>query len=412
MTNRRQFLKDVAKGLVAVGAGALAPRFTLGGEDLSVATPGLPSGTLDESILHALPGKQPLIKRAFRPPNYETPVEYFNEPFTRNDAFFVRYHLSNIPEVSTAEWKLEVGGDSVERPLTLSYDDLTKGFEQVDIAALCLCSGNRRGLSEPHVPGIEWAYGAMGNARWKGVRLRDVLAKAGVKKDALEVVLDGTDSPVLSTTPDFVKSLPVWKALDENTLLAFEMNGGPLPHWNGFPVRLVVPGWTATYWTKHVASVQVVSQPFKGFWVNTAYRIPRGKFPVVERFLSQESEASTPITEMVVCSLITNIKNGQRFRFGQRVEVKGIAWDGGYGMQVVEVSTDGGRSWRPADLGRDYGRFSWRQWSYAFKADRKGAHAVMAKATNRMGSSQTFDLIFNPAGYHNNVVQKIDVHVA
>ena len=411
MTDRRKFLKDVAKGLAVVGAGSLVPRLVRA-SDPRLATPGLPSGTLEESILHALPGKRPLVKRTFRPPNYETPLDYFNEPFTPNDAFFVRYHLSNIPAVGTAQWKLEIGGDSVEKPLALAWDDL-RGYEQVEIAAVCLCSGNRRGLSNPHVPGVEWGHGAMGNARWKGIRLKDVLAKAGVKKEAVEIVMNGADSAPLATTPDFVKSLPMWKALDENTLLAYEMNREPLPHWNGHPVRLVVPGWTGTYWTKQIVSIEVVSQPFKGFWMNPAYRIPRGKFPLVDRFTSQETEApTTPITEMVVASLITAPKSGQRFKVGQRVEVKGIAWDGGYGMQEVDVSTDGGRSWRPAELGKDYGRFSWRQWSYAFKADKKGVYTVMAKATNRIGSTQTFDLIFNPAGYHNNVVQKIDVQVA
>ena len=412
MTDRRQFLRVVAKGLVVVGAGSLAPRWARAAGGVTVATPGLPSGTLDESLLHALPGKRPLIKRTYRPPNYETPVEYFSEAFTPNDAFFVRYHLPNIPEVTREEWRLEIGGDAVERPVTLTYDDLTRGFEQVEMAALCLCSGNKRGLSDPHVPGIEWAFGAMGNARWKGVRLRDVLAKAGVKKEALEVAMNGADAPVLGSTPDFVKSIPAWKALDENTLLAFEMNGEPLPHWNGYPVRVVVPGWTATYWMKQVVSIQVLSQPLKGFWMNPAYRIPKGKFPLIDRFVSQETELNTPITEMVVGSLITNLKAGQRLRLGQRAEVKGIAWDGGYGMQGVDVSVDGGRSWRPADLGKDLGRFSWRPWSHAFQANRKGIHTVMARATNRMGSSQTRDLIFNPAGYHNNVIQKIDVQVA
>ena len=411
MTDRRKFLKEVAKGLAVVGAGTLVPRFVLAREGPSLATAGLPQGTLDSSILHALPGKRPLVKRTFRPPNYETPVEYFSEPFTPNDAFFVRYHVSNIPAVGTADWKLEIGGDSVEKPLALVYDDL-KGYEQVEVAAVCLCSGNRRGLSDPHVPGVEWGHGAMGNARWKGIRLKDVLAKVGVKKEALEIVMNGSDSAPLATTPDFVKSLPMWKALDENTLLAFEMNGEPLPHWNGHPVRLVVPGWTATYWTKQIVSIQVVSQPFKGFWMNPAYRIPKGKFPVVDRFTSQETEVNTPITEMVVSSLITNVKSGQRFKVGQRVEVKGIAWDGGYGMQGVDVSTDGGQSWRPAQLGKDYGKFSWRQWSHAFKADKKGVYTVMARATNRLGASQPFDLIFNPAGYHNNVVQRIDLQVA
>jgi DMSO/TMAO reductase YedYZ molybdopterin-dependent catalytic subunit len=414
MSDRRQFLKDVAKGLVVVGAGSLVPGLVRGAGDpgarARIVTAGLPDGTNDGAILDALPGKRPLIKRTYRPLNYETPLEVFNEAFTPNDAFFVRYHLTNIPEVSRAEWKLEVAGDAVEKPFTLGFEDL-RAFEQVELAAVCLCSGNRRGLSDPHVPGIQWAYGAMGNARWKGVRLKDVLAKAGVKKEALEVVLNGADSAALTTTPDFVKSIPVWKALDENTLLAWEMNGEPLPQWNGAPVRLVVPGWTATYWTKQLVSLQVVSQPFKGFWMATAYRIPKGKFALVDRFLSQEAETNTPITEMVVSSLVTNLRGGERFKLGQRIEVKGIAWDGGYGMHSVDVSTDGGASWRPAQLGRDLGRFSWRQWSYGFQPQRKGAHVVMAKATNRIGASQTFDLVFNPAGYHNNVVQRLDLHV-
>ena len=416
MTDRRAFLKDVAKGLVVVGAGSLVPGIARAAGERARAprlvTAGLPEGANETAILDALPGKRPLVKRTYRPLNYETPLELLDQPFTPNDAFFVRYHLTNVPEVSREAWRLEIGGDAVERAVTLRFDDLVKGtLEPVELAAVCLCSGNRRGLSDPHVPGVEWGYGAMGNARWKGVRLRDVLARAGVRKDALEVVLDGSDSPVLDTTPDFVKSIPIWKALDENTLLAWEMNGEPLPRWNGFPVRLVVPGWTATYWTKHIASARVVTQPFKGFWMASAYRIPKGRFPVVDRFLSQEAEASTPITEMVVASLVTNLRGGERFEVGRRVEVRGIAWDGGYGIHSVDVSTDGGASWRRAALGKDLGRFSWRQWAFAFKPERRGVHTVMARASNRIGASQPFDLVFNPAGYHNNVVQRLDVHV-
>jgi len=411
MTNRRQFLKDVVAGLALAGAGPLLPRLAQGAEAPSMGPAGLPAGTLESSLLDALPGKKPLIKRTFRPPNYETPLEYFNQAFTPNDAFFVRYHHADIPEVDAQAWRLEVGGESVEKPFTLTLEALQKDFEAVELAALCLCSGNRRGLFEPHVAGVEWGLGAMGNARWKGVRLKDVLARAGLKKEALEVVLQGADRPLVATAPDFAKSLPVWRALDENTLLAYEMNGAPLPHWNGFPVRLVVPGWTGTYWMKHLTAVQVVAAPFKSFWMNPAYRIPKGKFAVVDRFLSQESDTSTPITEMVVSSLITNLKAGQQVRQGQRVEVRGIAWDGGYGIQTVEVSSDGGRSWAAAELGKDLGRFSWRQWSHAFAADRKGVRTVMAKATNRLGSSQAFELIFNPAGYHNNVVQRLDLQV-
>ncbi len=411
MANRRDFIKSVAAGVAAIGGGAALPRYAQAATDPVFGPRMMPSGALEYAVLEALPGKKPLIKRSYRPPNFETPTSYFNELYTPNDAFFVRYHLSNIPELNSADWKLKIGGDAAEKPFELTLAQLKKDFEQVEISAVCLCSGNRRGLSDPHVPGVEWAYGAMGNAKWKGVRLKDVLAKAGIKKEAVEVTLNGADSAVLDKTPDFVKSLPTWKAMDENTLLTYEMNGAPLPHLNGAPVRLVVPGWTATYWMKHIVEINAVSQPYKGFWMATAYRIPKGKFPVVDRFLTQETEVNTPITEMVVNSLITNLQEGQRYRHGQAVEIKGIAWDSGSGIRNVEVSTDGGMSWRNAELGKDVGRFSWRQWQYVFKPPKAGQYTVMAKASSRLGTTQTFDLIFNPAGYHNNVVQQIGFQV-
>jgi hypothetical protein len=289
--------------------------------------------------------------------------------------------------------------------MEFTMQELRRGFEEVELAALCMCSGNRRGLFQPHVPGVQWGYGAMGNARWKGIRLRDVLNRAGVKKEAIEVTLDGADTVVVEKSPDFIKSLPIWKALDENTLIAFEMNGEPLPHWNGFPARIVVPGWTATYWVKQLTSINVVTKPFDGFWMKTAYRIPKGTFPVVDRFTSQETETNTPITEMVVNSLITNIEERQKFKSGRAIEVKGVAWDGGYGIQQVEISVDGGQSWRSAELGKDYGRYSWQQWQFRFKPYNKGRYRVMAKATNRIGQTQTFQLIPNPAGYHHNLIQ-------
>ncbi len=409
--DRRGFLKASASGLAAAGTGSVLSAVARAA-DSTLGPAALPSGALESAVLDALPGKVPLIKKSYRPPNYETPVRYFNEPFTSNDAFFVRYHLAAIPQVDGAQWRLSVGGEAAEKPFELSLKQLKHDFEAVELAALCQCSGNRRGLSEPHVPGVEWGYGAMGNAKWKGARLKDVLARAGLTKDALEVVFDGADGAVLGKTPDFVKSVPVWKALDENTLLAYEMNGEPLPHWNGYPVRVVVPGWTATYWMKHLTSIQAVSRPFAGFWMEKAYRIPKGKFPIVDRFISQETDANTPITEMVVNSLVTNLHDGSVLPAGKAAVVRGIAWDGGYGIREVEISTDGGASWRPAELGPDLGRFSWRQWTYAIADPRPGTHMVMAKATNRIGASQSFELVFNPAGYHNNVVQRIRVNVA
>jgi hypothetical protein len=251
----------------------------------------------------------------------------------------------------------------------------------------------------------------MGNARWKGVRLKDVLAKVGLRKEAIEIVVNGADGPVLDKTPDFVKSIPIWKALDENTLIAWEMNGQPLPHFNGFPVRLVVPGWTATYWMKHLISVDAVVKPFDGFWVKSAYRIPTGKFPVTQHFLTQMNETNEPITEMVVNSVVTAPAPDHKARTGRPVEVRGIAWDGGYGIGRVEVSVDGGRNWRGAALGPDHGRFAFRQWSFRFTPAKPGVVAVMAKASNMIGQTQAEGLIFNPAGYHNNVIRPLSVTV-
>lgn len=415
MTSRREFLKGAASGLAVAGGAILVPKWALAEDRFSIPTPSLASGNIEASTLETLPGKKPLIKRNFRAPNYETPIEYFNDVFTPNDAFFVRWHLNNIPTDITAEnWRLSIGGNAVQNPVELTLERLQKDYEHVEIAAVCQCAGNRRGLSQPHVAGIEWGYGAMGNARWTGVRLKDVLNKAGIKKEALEITMNGADKAVLDKTPDFIKSLPMWKALDENTILAFKMNGAPLPHLNGFPVRLVVPGWTATYWTKMISEINVVSKPEDGFWMRKAYRIPLGKFPEMARFSSQEypGETNTPVTEMVVNSLITSITDGQRFKLGQTIEVKGLAWDSGRGINLVEVSTDGGNTWHSADLDKDYGNFSFRQWTYRFKPAGIGKYPVMTKASNRAGSTQTFELIWNPAGYHNNVIQKIDVVVA
>jgi len=408
---RRTFLRGAGAAAAGTIIGGVPFARTVLGAGAPVSA-GVPAGAMTEAVLAALPGKKPLIRLSQRPPNYETPVSFFKDVITPNDAFFVRYHLADIPEVALAEWKLKIGGDAVERPAEYDMAALKSGFETVEIVAVCQCSGSRRGLSSPHVQGVEWGYGAMGNARWKGVRLKDVLAKSGVKKEAIEIAFNGADGPVSPKTPDFIKSIPVWKALDENTIVAFEMNGQPLPHWNGFPARIIVPGWTATYWMKHVVSVDAITTPQGGFWMNPAYRIPTGKFPLVDRFLTQETPANTPITEMVVNSLITSVADGQRVPAKRPVEVRGIAWDGGYGINSVEVSTDGGKSWRPATLGEDLGRYSFRPWSLRFTPSKPGSYAVMAKATNRIGATQTLDLNFNPAGYHNNVVQRVNLVAA
>jgi DMSO/TMAO reductase YedYZ molybdopterin-dependent catalytic subunit len=375
----------------------------------SAAAQDLPAGAVASGILDALPGKRPLIKRSFRPPNYETPVSYFREAFTPNDAFYVRWH-SAVPDIALADWRLRISGPGVKSEREFTHDSLRRKFKTVEVAAVNQCSGNRRGLFNPHVAGVQWGFGAMGNAVWGGVRLKDVLEDAGVNGSALEVVGNGADAPTL-TGPDFVKSLPMWKALDPDTLIAFEMNGEPLPNWNGAPARLVAPGWTATYWIKALADLTVTDKPFDGFWMKTAYRVPKGMFGA-SGFESQDTEQNSPITSIKVNSLVVDPAPGAVLERGKRIEVLGIAWDGGSGIRGVEVSLDGGKTWRDAKLQRDLGRYSWRQWRYAIKPEQAGAMTLMARAHARDGSTQTATLVHNPAGYHHNVVQKVDYHVA
>jgi DMSO/TMAO reductase YedYZ molybdopterin-dependent catalytic subunit len=407
--SRRRFLGSTGAAAfgAAWGAGAFAQDAEAQGLNLPAA---LSEGTRGSAVLDALPGKKPLIKLSYRPPNYETPIEYFRTAITPNDAFFVRYHLSNIPEVDAKTWKVAIGGDGANGQAEINLDEL-KAMPSAEVVAVNQCSGNRRGLFQPHVTGVEWGYGAMGCARWKGARLKDVLDKVGLKKEAIEIVFNGADGPVSDKTPDFIKSIPVWKAIEETTLIAYEMNGAPLPHLNGFPARIIVPGWTGTYWMKHITSIQAVTKPESTFWMNPAYRIPLGKFPIVARFASQETAANTPITEMVVNSLITSPTEGAEVKEGTAVAVSGIAWDAGYGIRSVEVSTDGGKTWTAATLGQDLGRYAFRTFSFTFTPRTKGKQSVMTRATNAIGQGQTSELIQNPAGYHHNVIQNVSINV-
>ena len=201
---------------------------------------------------------------------------------------------------------------------------------------------------------MEWGYGAMGNAAWRGPRLKDVLAKVGVKPGAVEVWLNGADGPVLPTTPDFMKALPMDKAMADEVIIATSMNGQPLPHLNGYPARVIVPGWTATYWMKHISSIQLSSKPLDNFWMQKAYRVPAGMFLVDHPFPSQDNPTTWPITEMVVNSVIADPIEGARLA-ASGFTIEGVAWDRGHGIKQVEVSLDGGKTWKQATLGKDLG---------------------------------------------------------
>ena len=225
---------------------------------------------------------------------------------------------------------------------------MKRDFPPAEIVAVCQCSGNRRGLFQPHVAGVNGATARWATRAGRAPGSRTFSTAAGLAKETIEIAFEGADGPPVDKTPDFVKSIPIWKALDPDTLVAYEMNGQPLPHFNGAPARIVVPGWTATYWMKHVTRIEARSKPEENFWMKSAYRIPVGKFPLVQRFLSQETAVNTPITEMVVNSVVTAPAAGDTFAMGQPLTVRGVAWDGGYGIARVEVSTDDGRTWSSA----------------------------------------------------------------
>ncbi|MCX7899061.1 MAG: molybdopterin-dependent oxidoreductase [Methylocystis sp.] len=291
-------------------------------------SPSLPEDARENATLDALPGKKPPIKLTYRPPNYQTPLDYFRYAITPNDAFFVRCHLRGDMDHSDAKtWKLEIGGEGAPAPFEIGLADL-KDMPATEIVAVNQRSGNQRGLFQPHVAGVQWGYGAMGCARWRRVRLKDLLEKAGVKNESVEGSFAGADPPIVDKTPRFVKSPPREKALDENALVACAMNGAPLPHPHGFPARIIAPGWTATYWIK------LLTKPEDSFWMRAAYRAPKEK---------AEVHAS--------------------------VKMEGVAWDGGSGIRTVEISLDDGRGWNAAEPGEDNGRLAFREFRLRLPRD-------------------------------------------
>ena len=356
-----------------------------------------------------LPGKRPMIGLTARPPQLETPFEVFDEGvLTPNDAFFVRYHLANLPTaIDPAAFRLAVGGH-VERPLSLSLEDLKRDFPVQEIVAVNQCSGNSRGFFEPRMAGGQLGNGAMGCARWTGVPLKSVLDRAGVKPGAVQVTFDGMDGPVLPETPDFVKALGIDHARDGEVMLAWDMNGEDLPWLNGFPLRLVVPGFYGTYWVKHLNAITVRDTPFDGFFMKSAYRIPDNACACTEP--GQAAKATVPIGRLNVRSFLTNLADGADIKAGP-VRLRGIAFDGGSGIRTVAVSTDDGRTWTQAALGQDLGPYAFRPWSLTLDLA-AGAHSVRVRATANDGSTQPMDSRWNPSGYMRNGVETTRVRAA
>lgn len=360
------------------------------------------------------PGKRELILVHSRPPHLETPFSVFNESvITANDAFFVRYHLANFPtSIDPDSYRLSVKG-KVNKPLSLSLADLKTLGDPVDVVAVNQCTGNSRGYSSPRVFGAQLGNGAMGNARWTGVPLRSVLAKAGVNAGAKQVVFNGLDTPVMESTPDFRKALDIDHALGAEPLLAWAMNGEDLPFLNGYPLKLIVPGYFGTYWVKHLSDIEVIDHEFSGhnaYFMTKGYRLPDNDCLCVEPGSSPDK--TKPVTTMPVRSFITSVTAGDVLPVARPVELRGIAFDGGTGIKQVEVSINGGGSWLNARLGENLGRFSFREWRLTVTVAQKGDTALMVRATSNQGEVQPGEASWNPGGYHRNVVESTPVTFA
>ncbi|WP_353191858.1 molybdopterin-dependent oxidoreductase [Pandoraea pnomenusa] len=407
--SRRRFLRRA--GALGVGASLAGRALDVFAAAAAPQTVTLPFANGERELV-AYPQKRPLIRLTARPPQLETPFEIFNEGLiTPNDAFFVRYHLAGIPtDIDPAKHRIRVGG-SVTKPLEISLASLKKDFgAPVELVAVHQCSGNSRGFFEPRVGGGQIANGAMGNARWRGIPLKRVLERAGVASSAKQVTFEGLDRPIVPATPEFVKALDIDHAMDGEVMIAFAMNGKDLPMLNGFPVRLVVPGYYGTYWVKHLADINVVDKVFDGFWMSTAYRIPDNDCNCVEP--GKAPEKTRPIGRFTVRSFITSHADGQKVAAGKALRVRGIAFDGGEGIREVQFSTDGGQTWQAAKLGEELSKYSFREWTASFTPPQPGEFVLKVRATNRAGVTQPLQSLWNPAGYLRNGVETVRVVAA
>jgi DMSO/TMAO reductase YedYZ molybdopterin-dependent catalytic subunit len=346
-----------------------------------------------------------MLVRSNRPQDLEMPLSGFADYITPIDRFFVRSHVYT-PRIDAGQWRLRIEGGA--NALTLTMDDLRR-MPSAEIVSVLECAGNGRSFYEPSVPGLQWGHGAVGNGRWRGVRLADVLKRAGLSSSAKEILFNGADAP-LGTMPDFARSIPVAKALHPATLLAYEMNGETLPIEHGFPLRVIVPGWAGDSWIKWVTSITMLDREHDGFWMARAYRHPGKPVPPGT---AVAPDLMQPVTSLRVKSLIADPIDGSQIVNGKPMTIRGAAWSGDSGpVTDVEVSVDGGRSWNRATMRRDQrSAFGWRLWEFRWSPSRAAYHTILARARDAAGNAQPFDQEWNPSGYGWNVVPRIGVNV-
>jgi DMSO/TMAO reductase YedYZ molybdopterin-dependent catalytic subunit len=335
--------------------------------------------------------------------NHGMPLELLREPITPLGLHYLLVHY-DVPRVDAGSWRLGVGG-RVERELSLSLDDL-RARPRVSLPVTMECAGNGRALLEPRPLSQPWLVEAVGTAEWTGTPLRGVLGDAGIAEDAVEVLFTGLDRGVEGgIEQSYERSVPLEDALGEDVLLAYEVNGQPLPPQHGFPLRLVVPGWYGMTNVKWLSRITVLAEPYEGFQQSWAYR-----------YRQSEDEDGVPVTRMAPRALmappgIPDFMTRERFVQRGPVRIEGRAWSGWGPIARVEVSTDGGVTWVEAELGAPLSPAAWRGWSYEWRADEPGRHELCCRAADAAGNEQPLEPPWNLGGYANNGVQRVVVHV-
>ncbi len=398
---RRDFFK---KTLVVAGTASL------GSSTLNAGETHQP--TYDRPIAPiAFPEKRPLITYSDRPPLLETPREVFSNSITPNDQFFVRWHMPNIPtHLDPETYTISINGE-VEKELKISLNDLKTKFKQVETTAVLQCGGNSRSAFTPIAGGIQWGSGAMGCAKWKGVRLREVLEHAGIKKDAKWIGFNGSETAAYYETPNFVRELHL-DELDDEVILAYEMNGEDLPYLNGYPLRLVIPGTYSDSWVKMLSNITLTTEYKHLFFMDIAYRIPDNECECETP--EEKFKTTKPITKMNVKSIIGYPTKNTIINRNSQVVVRGVAFDNGHGIKQVMISLDGGKTWEETMLDDgSAGKYAFRAFRFGFKPKKDGKMTIMTKAINNANEEQPFakDIKWNHGGYKYNGIDEVTIEV-
>ena len=373
---------------------------------------GVTKKPLDAQIVSniSFPEKRPLITYSDRPPILETPRDAFTKAITPNDEFFVRWHMSKIPtHTYISTYRINVSGH-VDNSLSLSIEDLKKNYEQVELTAVMQCGGSSRSAFAPTTTGIQWGSGAMGCAVWKGVRLKDILKSAELKDGASWIGLNGDDKPVINQMPSFARELALHEIKDD-VIIAYEMNGEDLPFLNGYPVRLVIPGYYSDSWVKMLSNITVSKEYKELFFMDSAYRIADNK--IEGETPDNLAPKTKPITTMNVKSYIGYPTSKTQIIKNSNVMLKGVAFDSGHGIKDVFISSDAGKTWEKSELEEELSPHAFRVFKFAFRPTATGKLTLMAKAVNILGEEQPFakDIQWNRGGYKYNGIDSVTIEV-